>query len=111
MPLRSEAALAEMRDVLLETYTINDAMNQLLLTHLDPRSWHAELPGAKGNGRTIAAIFAHLHNNRLSWLKNFAPPEMSGTARSRPLHDEASRGRSQEERDAMPPHAHRRFVC
>jgi uncharacterized damage-inducible protein DinB len=73
MPLRSETALAEMRDVLLETYTINDAMNQLLLAHLDPSSWHAELPGATGNGRTIAAIFAHLHNNRLSWLKNSAP--------------------------------------
>jgi uncharacterized damage-inducible protein DinB len=24
-------------------------------------------------GRTIAAIFAHLHNNRLVWLKNSAP--------------------------------------
>ncbi len=30
-------------------------------------------PSQKGNGRTIAAIFAHLHNSRLKWLKNSAP--------------------------------------
>jgi hypothetical protein len=57
MPSRSDAALTEIRDVLVETYAINDAMNQLLLVH----------------GRTIAAIFAHLHNNRLTWLKHSAP--------------------------------------
>ncbi|HZR27650.1 MAG TPA: DinB family protein [Terriglobales bacterium] len=73
MPRQSYEALAEIRDVLLETYSLNDAMNQLLLAHLDPRAWRAEPPGAKRNGRTIAAIFAHLHNNRLSWLKNSAP--------------------------------------
>jgi uncharacterized damage-inducible protein DinB len=61
------------REVLLETYAINDAMNQLLLEHLDPRAWRAEPPGQKGNGRPIAAIFAHLHNCRLVWIKNSAP--------------------------------------
>jgi uncharacterized damage-inducible protein DinB len=69
----SNAAFAEMRDALIETYAVNDAMNQLLLTHLEPRSWRAVLPGAKRGGRTIAAIFAHLHNNRLVWLKRSAP--------------------------------------
>src|SRR5271157_1988664 len=73
MPRRSDAALVEVRDVLLETYAVNDAMNQLLLAHLDPRAWRAEPPEAKGSGRTIAAIFAHLHNNRLVWLKHSAP--------------------------------------
>ena len=69
----SNQALVQIRDVLLETYAVNDAMNQLLLAHLDPRAWRAQPPGAKGHtGRTIAAIFAHLHNNRLSWLKNSA---------------------------------------
>jgi uncharacterized damage-inducible protein DinB len=58
---------------LLRTYAINDAMNQLVLSHLDPRAWRAKLPGLKRNGRTIAAIFAHLHNSRLVWLKNSAP--------------------------------------
>ena len=64
----------QMRDELLETYAINDAMNQLLLAHLDPRAWRAPAPGIKGRGgRTIAAIFAHLHNARLVWLRNSAP--------------------------------------
>lgn len=64
---------ADLREVLLETYAINDGMNQLLLSYLDPRAWRAEPPGPKGNGRSIAAIFAHLHNSRLVWLKNSAP--------------------------------------
>jgi uncharacterized damage-inducible protein DinB len=76
MALQSQgthAALAEIRDSLLETYACNDAMNQLILTEVDPRAWRAEPPGKKGSGRTIAAIFAHLHNCRLNWLKNSAP--------------------------------------
>ncbi len=73
MRRKAEGTLSEIRDVLVETYAVNDAMNQLLLQHLDPRSWRAEPRGKKGNGRTIAAIFAHLHNCRLVWLKNSAP--------------------------------------
>ncbi len=70
----SDEALVQIRDVLLETYAVNDAMNQLLLLHLDPRAWRAQLPGVNGRGgRTIAAMFAHLHNSRLVWLKNSAP--------------------------------------
>jgi uncharacterized damage-inducible protein DinB len=70
---RSEA-LVQIRDALLETYAINDAMNQLLLAYLDPRAWRAQAPGVKGRGgRTIAAIFAHLHNCRLRWLRRSAP--------------------------------------
>jgi len=69
---RAEPALAEMRDVLLETYAANDEMNQLLLAHVDARAWRAEGPGEKRGGRTIAAIFAHLHNSRLVWLKGSA---------------------------------------
>lgn len=81
MAVRSNSALREVRKLpsselstsLLETYAVNDAMNQILLAHLDPRAWRAEPPGKKGSGRTIAAIFAHLHNCRLVWLKNSAP--------------------------------------
>jgi uncharacterized damage-inducible protein DinB len=73
MPPRSNPTPPDVREVLLETYAINDAMNQLLLARLDPRAWRAHPPGPRGNGRTIAAIFAHLHNNRLVWLKNSAP--------------------------------------
>src|ERR1700751_4677380 len=59
--------------VFIDTYSVNDAMNQHLLAHLDPRAWRAEPLGRRGSGRTIAAIFAHLHNSRLVWLKNSAP--------------------------------------
>jgi uncharacterized damage-inducible protein DinB len=73
MALQSHATLAEIRDSLLETYACNYSMNQIILAELDVRAWRAQPPGEKGSGRTIAAIFAHLHNNRLVWLKNSAP--------------------------------------
>ncbi len=73
MRKRLEKNPDEIRDVLVETYAVNDAMNQLLLANLDPRAWRAVLPGGERGGRTIAAIFAHLHNNRLVWLKWSAP--------------------------------------
>ena len=37
----SDEAFVQLRDDLLETYAVNDAMNQLLLAHLDPRAWRA----------------------------------------------------------------------
>ena len=69
---------ADLAQVLLETYSINHGMNQLLLDHLDPRAWRATPPGPDvtrktRGGRTIAAIFARLHNNRLVWIKRSAP--------------------------------------
>jgi uncharacterized damage-inducible protein DinB len=73
MAQQSHAALGEIRDSLLETYASNDAMNQLILAHLDRRAWRAQPPDRNGGGRTIAAIFAHLHNSRLKWLKLSAP--------------------------------------
>jgi len=73
MPKSTDASQSDLCAVLVETYAINGAVNQLILSHLDPRAWRAEPPGPKGNGRTIAAIFAHLHNSRLVWLKHSAP--------------------------------------
>lgn len=69
----SVEGLSQMHDVLLETYAVNDAMNQLLLAHIDPKAWRAKLAGAGNDGRTIAGIFAHLHNCRLVWLRESAP--------------------------------------
>jgi uncharacterized damage-inducible protein DinB len=63
----------EINEVLVETYAANDRMNQLLLEHIDQRAWHARPPGSNTAGRTIAAIFAHLHNNRLVWVERSAP--------------------------------------
>jgi uncharacterized damage-inducible protein DinB len=73
MTRRPDSIPPDIRQSLLETYAINDRMNQLLLAHLDPKAWRAQPPGKKGSGRAIAAIFAHLHNCRLRWLKNSAP--------------------------------------
>jgi uncharacterized damage-inducible protein DinB len=71
MPQRSNEPSAQIRDVLLETFVVNDAMNQFILEHLDPRAWRAKPPGR--NARTIAAIFAHVHNIRRKWLRLSAP--------------------------------------
>lgn len=68
---RVTASLAEFHQVLLETYAVNDRMNQLILEHLDPGAWRAKPPG--GKARTIAAIFAHVHNVRCKWLRLSAP--------------------------------------
>ncbi len=73
MPSRTNPTEADVRRSLIDTYAINDAMNQLILSHLDARAWRAQLPGTGRGGRTIAAIFAHQHNNRLVWLKHSAP--------------------------------------
>jgi len=63
----------ELATVLVETYSVNDLMNQHLLAHLDSRAWRAAPLGKPGSGRTIAALFAHLHNCRLVWIRNSAP--------------------------------------
>lgn len=68
----AKEALIRFRDVLVETYAVNDAMNQLILEHLDPRAWRTQPPGVK-RGRNIAAIFAHMHNIRRKWLRLSAP--------------------------------------
>jgi uncharacterized damage-inducible protein DinB len=70
---RPAAALptADFEQALLETYAVNDRMNQLILEHLDPHAWRAQAPGRKA--RTIAAIFAHMHNIRRKWLRLSAP--------------------------------------
>ncbi|MFL6426843.1 MAG: DinB family protein [Acidobacteriaceae bacterium] len=57
--------------VLVESYAVNERMNQIVLEHLDPAVWRAQLPGSRG--RTIAAIFSHVHNIRRKWLRLSAP--------------------------------------
>jgi hypothetical protein len=54
---------SEVCAALLETYDVNDCMNQLLLEHLDARAWRASPEGKnKREGRTVAGIFAHRRN-------------------------------------------------
>jgi uncharacterized damage-inducible protein DinB len=69
-PSRTDEA-ANVRQVLIESYAVNERMNQIILEHLDPAAWRAQLPGSKG--RTIAAIFSHVHNIRRKWIRLSAP--------------------------------------
>jgi uncharacterized damage-inducible protein DinB len=78
--------------VLVESYTVNERMNQIVLENLDPAAWRDQLLGraraakteTKGErkrettgrtskGRTIAAIVTHVHNMRRKWLRLSAP--------------------------------------
>ena len=69
---RSRTAVAPDLGVgLVESYLVNDRMNQLVIEHLDPRAWRAKLPGDRT--RIIAAIFSHMHNIRRKWLRLSAP--------------------------------------
>lgn len=65
------AAAPDLGVGLVESYLVNDRMNQLVIEHLDPRAWRAKLPGDRA--RTIAAIFSHMHNIRRKWLRLSAP--------------------------------------
>ena len=58
---------SDFRQSLLETFAVNDGINQLILENLDPRAWQAKPPGR--NARTIAAIFTHMHNMRRKWVR------------------------------------------
>lgn len=57
----------DFRQSLLETYAVNERMNQLILEQLDPRAWRARPSGRRV--RTIVAIFTHMHNIRRKWLR------------------------------------------
>lgn len=56
---------------LVESYAVNERMNQVVLENLDPAAWRAKL--SRDKGRTIAAIFAHVHNMRRKWIRLSAP--------------------------------------
>lgn len=67
----SDLRSADLCQALLESYAVNERINQLILEHLDPKAWRAKPAGR--NARTIAAIFAHMHNIRRKWLRLSAP--------------------------------------
>ncbi len=65
------AASLDPYQTLVESYAVNDRMNQVVIENLHPDAWRAKLPGTRG--RTIAAIFSHVHNMRRKWLRLSAP--------------------------------------
>lgn len=71
MPRKSALLSTDCGGALLETFAVNERLNQLVLGHLDPRAWQAKLAGR--NVRSVAAIFTHVHNIRIKWLRLSAP--------------------------------------
>jgi len=68
---RAPAPNSDLAQQMAHAFLVNDRVNQLLLEHLDPRTWRAQIPDQKT--RTIADIFAHVHNIRRKWLRLSAP--------------------------------------
>jgi uncharacterized damage-inducible protein DinB len=54
----------------VQIFAANERMNQMLIEHLDPRAWKAKPPG---KARPIVAIFTHMHNVRVKWVRLTAP--------------------------------------
>ncbi|MFB3923580.1 MAG: DinB family protein [Terriglobia bacterium] len=71
MARRLVARAPDPYQVLVEAFAVNERMNQIVIEHLEPGLWRATPPA--GKGRTIAAIFAHVHNIRRKWLRLSAP--------------------------------------
>lgn len=63
--------MADLSPGLVESYALNERMNQIVLEYLDPAAWRAQPPGRPV--RTIAAIFCHVHNIRRKWIRLSAP--------------------------------------
>ena len=58
----------------IQIFAANERVNQILIEHLDPAAWKAKPPAQPpGKVRTIAAIFAHMHNVRCKWIRLTAP--------------------------------------
>ena len=72
MPAPTRTLEFDPNQAIVRAWTINDAITRYLLDYIDPDIWDAEPP--QGKGRTIAAIFAHIHNVRGMWLKAAVAP-------------------------------------
>jgi len=59
---------------LLNAFNTNNRINQYLIDNLPSAAWKAKPPD--GKGRTIAAMFAHMHNVRVMWLKAMKAEEI-----------------------------------
>ncbi len=70
-----------MDDSLVETWQIHDRINLYLLEAISDEALAATL-GARH--RTVFALYAHLHNVRLMWLKPAAPDLLEGVAKLDP---------------------------
>ena len=70
MTTRQEKVDTLLGPAAVRIFAANERMNQMLLEHLDSAAWRAKPPGGV---RTIAAIFTHMHNMRVKWVRLTAP--------------------------------------
>lgn len=68
-PSRAKALPTQQR--FSDIYRLNDRLNQIILEQLPREAWRAPTPGMRA--RTIADIFAHMHNVRRKWIRLSAP--------------------------------------
>lgn len=67
-----------MDDPILETWRTHCRLQLALIETIAPEAL-ADFPGAKG--RSVGAIIAHAHNNRVTWLEVSAPDLMAGVTK------------------------------
>ncbi|HEV8400299.1 MAG TPA: DinB family protein [Gemmatimonadales bacterium] len=76
----------------MTAYAASARINQYLVEQLSPAIWRVPPPGGNGRGRTIAALFAHIHNCGLRYLERTDPKGVPGELeRARVTPTEAAR--------------------
>ena len=80
MPAAAAKVAFDPVSAMLAAFDTNQQMNELMLESVATEAWRAEPPQPPGTkkkqGRTIAAIAAHMHNVRLMWLKVLKAPKL-----------------------------------
>ena len=66
MPTKKNVPVLDARASFEEMLAVSESINQGLLLAIDDSAWLS--PPPHGKGRTIAHLFAHIHNVRLMWL-------------------------------------------
>jgi uncharacterized damage-inducible protein DinB len=79
-PTRRAAAPPDLGAAVRSALATSERITQFLLENLPEAVWQAAPPG--GEGRTVAAIVAHIHNVRLMWLKASAVELVPGRDRA-----------------------------
>ncbi len=103
MARRAVQSESEVCAALLETYGVNDCMNQLLLEHLDARTWRASPEGKnKREGPRLPEFSPICTTSPVLDQKLSSPPEVSCAVRPRALRDQADTRSSPAKRSAMP---------
>ncbi|HTC67615.1 MAG TPA: DinB family protein [Candidatus Acidoferrum sp.] len=69
-PHHSQMVHMQLGRAAVQIFAANDRMNQMLIHHLERAAWNAKPPGKT---RPIVAIFTHMHNVRVKWVRLTAP--------------------------------------